>query len=104
MNKEELIKQLERTIVERTPRYDDVDGWFRYDEQLMKSNYLLAKISFQDRRTVRARTYIRGAEHQLNCFNDSLQQKVKPIIESGEDRKKFHRWTKKIFDLGDRIQ
>ena len=125
MDKQALIERLEKTVVERTPFYGDIDGRFVYDETLMKANYLLAKISSQNRLATRARIYLRGAEHQLFCFNETLRQKVEPVNmkEKKEskrppydlertleitrkrkaDGKKFHYWTKKVFNLKDRF-
>ena len=79
MNKQALIERLEKTVVERTPYYDDIAGRVRYNEGLMKTHYLLAKIYIQERHTLKARTCLKGAEHQLFCFNETLQQKVEPI-------------------------
>ena len=123
MNKYNLIEILKQTITERTPPHDDPNGRFIYDEKLMKANYLLAKIYFQECYTLQAKIYLRNAEHQLVCFNRTLQKKVKPInmeeekrskcppydlekvLEKARKRKenedKFFHWSKKIFNLGD---
>jgi hypothetical protein len=126
MNKYNLIERLKQTVVERTPSHDNFDEKYTYDEKLMKTHYLIAKLYLQERNIVQARIYLGNAERQLVYFNKTLQKKIKPIdmeeekkskcppydleiiLEKARKRKKnedkFDRWSKKIFNLGDMLQ
>jgi len=120
MDNQAIIKRLEKAVIERTPRYDDIEGRFGYDENLMRYNYLLTILYLQEHHVLQARISLKKAIHQLICFNETLEQEITPVNCSEEnidkyptpleisleqtrkrynDGKKFYKWSKKIFRL-----
>jgi hypothetical protein len=110
MDNELLLGKLKKIIVEETSKYGNITKIVEYNERLMKCNYFLAKLYSKKNRSVKARVYLGEAEYQLICLNNKLGQRVgfiEPFEKDGEKRrneKNFNLWSKKIFNLGDRLK
>jgi hypothetical protein len=115
MNDEALKESLKRIVVEETLKYGKILRVVEYNERLMKSNYILAKLYSQKNREVKARVYLKEAEHQLVYLNKKLGQRggfssddiggmLEEVKKRRKEEKKFSYWSKKIFDLGDMLR
>lgn len=115
MNNETLTEKLKRIVVEETIKYGKIVKIVEYNERLMKSNYILAKLYSKKNREVKARVYLKEAEHQLVCLNEKLGQRgdfssddiggiLEEVKKRRKEEKKFSYWSKKIFDLGDMLR
>ena len=88
MDTEKTIERLERIVRERTPQYVSINEP-RYDEKLMKTHYLLAKLYEREGNTSEAHDHLRQAEHEFFSMCEVETQKQQYISGGLEEFRKF---------------